>query len=335
MLILAQALMGLAQAAVFPCAVQSVSVWVPKTRRASFCAALTIGMQIGAIITAFLTGLLIKQWDWRIVFLAYSAPGILWAVGFFLRFHNHPSEDASVNSAERRLIDERPDEDSSSASNRDPNSEPLAWFQILTNRSILCLCGQQMFRAAGYSFFAAWFPSFLQETRHVKIEKSAFLQGTIFTATLFGGLLGGMLVDRIYHRTGNLRWSRSGVGGSCMLICGLLIFCAYFAESADAAVLLLALAAFTAALAGPCAYVTTIDLGKEHVSSVFGLMNMMGNLAAAATPVAIGYLFGYTKDWNIVLALFALAYVLAAVCWALVDPGQTLSPSEILQDEDL
>ena len=92
-LILAQALMGLAQAAVFPCAVQSVSAWIPKTSRASSCAALTIGMQIGAIITAFLTGLLIKEWDWRNVFLAYSIPGSLWAVGFFLRFHNHPGED--------------------------------------------------------------------------------------------------------------------------------------------------------------------------------------------------------------------------------------------------
>ena len=192
-----------------------------------------------------------------------------------------------------------------------------------------------MFRAAGYSFFALWFPSFLQETRGVKIDKSAFLQGTIFTATLFGGLLGGMLVDRIYKRTNHLRLSRSGVGASCMLMCGLLIFCAYFAESVNAAVLLLALGAFTAALAGPCAYVTTIDLGKQHVSSVFGLMNMMGNLAAAATPVVIGYLFHFTSDWNIVLALFALAYLLAAFCWAFVDPEQTLMPSETLQEEEL
>ncbi len=232
-LIIAQALMGLAQAAVFPCAVQSVSVWIPKARRASACAALTIGMQIGAILAAVLTGLLIERWDWRLVFLAYSAPGIVWAVGFFLSFHNHPDEDASLNAAERRLIDESGDEDADADPNLDADpdspSDPglgteRIWFQILTNRSILCLCGQQMFRAAGYSFFALWFPTFLQETRGVEIVKSTFLQGTVFTATLFGGLYGGTLVDSIYKRTNNLRWSRSGVGAACMLLCGLLIF---------------------------------------------------------------------------------------------------------------
>ncbi len=319
MLIAAQALMGLAQAGIFPCAVQSVSVWIPESNRASACAALTVGMQLGAIATAVLTAQFIVMWDWRMVFTVYAIPGILWAIAFLMMFINHPDSHESLNQAERNLI--------TGASLAPPvvrETEPTPWRRILTSRSVICLCGQQMFRASAYSFFATWFPTFLQETRDVKIDKSGLFQGIVFAGSLFGGLYGGTLVDAIYKRTNNLRLSRSGVGVGCMLGCSLLIFAAYFAESVNMAVFLIGSGAFVAALAGPCAYVTTIDLGKQHVPAVFGLMNMLGNLAAAATPVVIGYLFEFTSNWNIVLVLFGITYILAAICWAFVNAEQSL-----------
>lgn len=333
-LILAQALMGLAQAAVFPCAVQSVSVWIPEPNRATACAALTIGMQIGAILTAALTGKLISLWDWRLVFIAYSLPGILWAMLFLARFVNQPRRHPAVNDAELELLNlhaESPD--TATDDDESPQSSATPWAAILLNPSIWCLCGQQMFRAAGYAFFAAWFPTFLQETRNVDVAKSGYLQSSVFAATMLGGLLGGILVDVIYKRTKNLKLSRSGVGAVCMFGCGGLIFCAYFANSVGVAVALLDLGAFTAALAGPCAYVTTIDLGKKHVPAVFGLMNMSGNLAAAATPPLIGYLFEQTSNWNIVLAIFGAAYLLATVCWGLVDPTRSVEPNKTTKEE--
>jgi MFS transporter, ACS family, D-galactonate transporter len=319
MLIAAQLLMGLAQAAVFPCAVQSISVWIPESKRATACSALSIGMQIGAIITASLTGILITRQDWRLVFMGYAVPGVLWAIGFLANFRNHPAQHPAVNPAEYELINPQPLEYAAEAK----KSPAMPWLTIMSNRSILCLCGQQMFRAAGYAFFSLWFPTFLQETRGIKVAESGYLQTTVFMATLLGGLAGGLVVDAIYHRTKNLRLSRSGVGTVCMLCCSWLIFCAYFANSALMAVALIDLGAFAAALAGSCAYVTTIDIGRKHVPAVFGLMNMSGNLAAAATPVVIGYVFYSTSNWNIVLAVFGAAYLLAAICWWLVDPNQT------------
>ena len=322
-LIAAQALMGLAQAAVFPCAVQSVSAWIPKPNRATACASLTIGMQVGAVVTASLTGSLITEWDWRIVFLGYAVPGILWAIGFLARFTDHPQNHAGLNDAERQLL--RLDQAAENAADA-KDRPPAPWRAIFQNRSVFFLCGQQAFRAAGYAFFATWFPSFLQGTRGVDVKSSGYLQSSVFAATMFGGLLGGVLVDLIYKRTDNLKLSRSGVGAVCMLSCGALIFAAFFAESLTAAVVLLAMGAFMAALAGPCAYVTTIDLGQEHVPAVFGLMNMIGNLAAAATPTLIGYLFKYTSNWNLVLALFGGMYLVAAICWWLVDPRDAIVP---------
>ena len=76
----------------------------------------------------------------------------------------------------------------------------------------------------------------------------------------------------------------------------------WFVE-AGVAVGLLTLGAFFAALAGPCAFAATIDIGGSQVPQVFGLMNIVGNLAAAACPVIVGKLFQVTANWNLILAV--------------------------------
>lgn len=339
-LILAQALMGLAQAAAFPCAVQTISQWFAERNRATACATLNIGMQVGSILTGAVTAFLIGTksglgLDWRMVFIAYSVPGIVWSLLFVSKFVNRPRDHPAVNEAELALLNSHkaaaPSQEKNSEASHSPSTP---WAGILLNSSVWCLCGQQAFRAAGYAFFATWFPTFLQEARGVKVADSGLLQSSVYVASLLGGMVGGIVVDFIFKRTGNLRLSRSGVGAVCMFVCGSLIFCSYFANSNAAAVTLLAMAAFTSALAGPCAYVTTIDLGKRHVPAVFGLMNMSGNLAAFATPAAIGYLFDHTSNWNIVLAIFGVAYLVATVCWALVDPNRSVERDDPPVEEE-
>ena len=185
---------------------------------------------------------------------------------------------------------------------------------------MLWLCGQQVCRAAGYMFFASWFPTFLQETRGVSVKESGYLQGLVLAGTLIGCIFGGMITDGIWRRTRSLRLSRSGVGAASLGACSLLILGAWFVESVSLAVILLTLGAFFAALAGPSAIATTIDIAGPRVPQVFGLMNMCGNFAAAACPVLVGKLFQVTENWNLVLLLFSGIYLAGAICWIFVNP---------------
>ena len=134
-----------------------------------------------------------------------------------------------------------------------------------------------------------------------------------------------MLTDCIWRRTRSLRLSRSGVGACALAICSLLILAAWFVQSPTLAVTLLALGALFAALAGPCAIAATIDIGGSSVPQVFGMMNMCGNLAAAACPVLVGKLFQWTANWNVVLLLFAFVYLAGAICWVFANPQRSIS----------
>jgi len=322
LLIVAQLMMGTAQAGVFPASCQSISRWMPLAGRALACGLVAAGMQIGAIASGALTGRLLEPIGWRWVFILYAAPGIVWAIWFGIRFRDHPGEDPRVNPSERALIrtgrEDAPD-DSGAAKH-----EPAPWLAIARHPSVWLLCAQQICRAAGYMFFASWFPTFLQETRGISVKDSGSLQALVLTGTFTGSVFGGLLTDWIWRRTRNLRFSRSGVGAAFLFGCAVLILAAWFVESVALAVALLAAGSLFAALAGPCAIAATIDIGDRHAPLVFGLMNMAGNFAAAACPAVVASLVAWTGNWSFALLLFAGVYLAGALCWGFVDSGRPL-----------
>ncbi len=318
LLIVAQMLMGVAQAGIFPASCNSIGHWMPLAQRSLACGILAAGMQIGAILASGLTGELMAPFGWRWVFIGFAFPGIAWAFGYVLRFRDRPEQDARTNSAELALIHAgREDEVAEQENDVGELNELMA---IARSPMMWLLCGQQVCRAAGYMFFASWFPTFLQTTRGVSVKESGYLQGLVLGGTLLGGILGGMLTDWIWRRTGSLRISRSGVGAASLGGCAILILGAWFVESTWGAVTLLSIGGLLAAIAGPCAIAATIDIGGPRVPQVFGLMNMCGNLAAASCPILVGRLFEWTENWNLVLLLFAGVYFAGAMCWIFVNP---------------
>jgi len=337
-LIIAQLIMGIAQGGIFPASCNSIGYWMPLAHRSFGCGVLTAGMQVGAIIASGIAGILMLEIGWRWMFVAFGLPGILWAIGFILSFRDHPERSPAVNLEELELIregrnlphailqgtsppvtdqdDANPYRVDSSLDAGTANNLPSIMFSPV----MFFLCGQQICRASGYMFFASWFPTFLQKTRGISVTQSGYLQSFVFAGTLTGCIFGGMLTDWIWRRTGGLRMSRSGVGAASLGSCSMLILAAWFVQSPELAVALLALGSFFAALAGPCAFAATIDIGGSRVPQVFGLMNMVGNFAAAACPVIVGKLFQATSNWDLVLLLFAAIYFAGAVCWIFVNP---------------
>ena len=316
-LIAGQVMAGIAQAGIFPASCNSVGYWMPLSQRAFACGLLAAGMQVGAITASGLTGEIMAISSWRWVFVLFATPSILWAVLFFFKFRDKPEQNTAVNAGELAMIQ---------ANRKDGTAtetfEPTPWLAIIKNTAMWMLCGQQICRAAGYMFFASWFPTFLQETRGVSVRESGYLQALVLTGTFAGAIFGGLIVDWIWRRSSNLRLSRCGVGGLALFSCALLILMAWFVQSVTLAVGLLALGSFFAALAGPCSYSTTIDIGGSHVPQVFGVVNMCGNFAAASCPILVAWLFERTENWNLVLLLFAGVYLAAAVFWVFVNPDK-------------
>ncbi len=344
---------GIGQAGLFPACTMTIAKWFPKTGRGFGTGALGGFMSVGGAIGAWLTGLMLellepavgRGWSWRLVFLVFSLPGLLWAAGFWLWFRNEPEQHQSVNAAELDLIrgptetPPAPAEPAAAASvaadvrRRTPAPpERTPWLALYSSPALWWICGQQTFRAAGYMFFTSWFATYLQETRGVTIARSGFLTMLPLLATVIGSLLGGATSDLIFKRTNSLNLARKGMAVVCQTVCAALIGVAFFIQETNLAVLIISLGSFCAALAGPCAYTITIDMGQKHVATVNSTMNMCGNLGAWAFPIAVPVLLRQFGNWDAVLLVFGGTYLVSAVFWLLLNPNGNIVDQSLIRE---
>jgi sugar phosphate permease len=322
---------GVAQAGLFPCSAIAITKWFPRGERALTSGLLGAAMSVGAAIGAALTGELLEITSWRWTMALYAVPGLFWAVGFRIWFRETPAEHPSANAAEVDYIRDDASTETQPTSETSPDSESnLSWLFLVARSSFWLICGQQFFRAAGYAFFASWFATYLQETRDVSTAKSGWLLTIPLVASVVASILGGGVSDYVYRRTGRLTLARSGLAASSLFVCALLVFSAWFVQDATVATIVIGAGAFCAAVAGPCAYASTMDMGGRNVALVFSWMNMIGNFGAGLlpwvvprfrvmideTPQLLDLCGG--NSWNAVLILFAAMYLLASACWALL-----------------
>lgn len=311
---------GISQAGLFPSAVNTVSRWFPKNQRATANGAMGAFMGVGGATGAALTGVLLSVIDWRWIFLIYSLVGLVWARAFYAWFREWPSDHPGVNAAELKAIGAGKEGGSK------PHDDyiPTPWLAMAASPAMWWICGQQFCRAAGQIFFASWFATYLQEARGVTILQSGLLTMLPIVGRVVGGLLGGIVSDWVFTRTGSIGWARKGVAGISLALCAALVLVALTVENATFAVLLISLGATFAAFAGACAYTITIDMGGSHVPTVFSTMNMIGNFGAAIFPLVAALLREVTGSWNTVLVLFAGLYIAASLFWFLLKPQGTI-----------
>jgi nitrate/nitrite transporter NarK len=173
-------------------------------------------------------------------------------------------------------------------------------------------------------FFTSWFATYLQETRGVGVARSGFLNMLPLLSVVFAGFVGGVLSDWIFRKTQRLDFARKYLGALSLFVCALLIFRSRSIADPLAAVLVISAGSFFAALAAPCAYTITIDLGGEHVPTVNATMNMVGNLGAWAFPIVVPSLLSRFGSWDAVLVLFGSLYVVGAAFWLLLNTSRSI-----------
>ncbi|HEU0009416.1 MAG TPA: MFS transporter [Verrucomicrobiae bacterium] len=331
----ARIVQGVAQAGLFPTTTVTIAKWFPLTGRAFAVGALGSFMSLGGALCAWLTGVLLEAfeprlaagWNWRLTFLLFSVPGIVWALCFWWWFRDEPGEHRAVNEAELEVIQA---DHTARAERAQPPTRgttavlPTPWLPLFSSPAMWWLCGQQLFRAAGYIFFTSWFATYLQETRGVGIAHSGFLNMLPLIAVVAAGMVGGALSDWLLKRTASRNVARRWLSMLSQFACAGLIFWALVLEDALTAVLVISAGSFFASLASPCAYAMTIDMGGSHVATVNATMNMMGNFGAWAFPIAVPWLLARFGNWDAVLVVFGGLYVIGALFWLLLKPEGTI-----------
>jgi ACS family glucarate transporter-like MFS transporter len=316
-------LFGVGEAGAYPNMARATKNWFPFRERGKAQGLVWMFARWGGALAPVIITVLALPFGWRGAFLMLGVIGLVWAWGFWTRFHDSPAEDPRPNAAERALIAE-------GGGSAAAAPAPLSWRTLLRSHNLWFLSAMYFCSNAGWSFFATWISAYL--------KKDLGLSGTGLVVAsggplFFGGiacLLGGFLTDRQVRIWGR-RWGRT-LQGVIAYGLGGVFFLAALAATPDHVVLAyvaICLSSFVKDFGLAASWATTIDIGHRYSGTVAGCMNSIGNLGQVVTPpivaaIALWAGTGGQPSWRAALYYYAAMFFVASVCWLFVDPRQVV-----------
>jgi MFS family permease len=364
-LIVIRFLFGMGEAGAYPNITRALHNWFPFQERGFAQGTVWFSGRLMGGLTPLVLGLLIEGLqrklidpsaspdelllrpllDWRQAFWAFAGIGTMWCVLFALWFRNRPQEKESVNPAELALIGEHKHVG-------DDGHAGVPWRKILTSGNLRALCLMYFCASYGWYFFITYYFNFLEEQYGVdprSLSGWLFKGGPLLVGAL-ACLSGGLLTDRFIRRTGNRRWGRRLFGVCGHGLCAVCFLASLAAPSAFWFFVVGSLASFFNDMTMGSAWATCQDIGGRYAAIVAGCMNTIGNLGGAAA----GFLTGVILQWSVSayaaahglapehipshqaaaahaagyqinLASFAVAYVIAMLLWLRVDSTEPVA----------
>jgi sugar phosphate permease len=322
--IVVRVLFGFSEGGAYPTATRAMQLWFPKEER-GFAQGITHSFsRFGGAIVPPVAIFIMKLWGWRAVFYFFGAFGLIWSVLFYAVYRNTPEEHKWVNRFELahiRGMNSSPAVDPGLALAEKPK---VPWRTLLSMPAMWSVALSWVCWNYAIYFFLTWLPTYLVEYRQFHIQEMAVYASLPLFAGMVGNMAGGVLTDRVYVRTRNLRFARRVVAVPALLAAAALMLPAALSGGQYAALAsLVAAQFFLECVQGP-QWSLPMDMGGKYTGTVAGLMNGFGNLAGALSPIFFGFLVERGL-WQAPFLLTAALLVLGAGTWAwLIDPLKTV-----------
>jgi hypothetical protein len=256
---------------------------------------------------------------WRTAVGVFVAIGLAHAVIFFCVFRNSPREHPWVNAAEAALIESTSSGDAASSPARLTVGQTLRSLTPRGLANLVALMVQTTLSTFADNIYSNWIPLFLWQVHGLEFKEMGIYSSLPLLGGALGGVGGGMLNDFWISRTGNRRWSRSGVAlvGKGMAGVLLLIALAWYDSPYVFCGFL-----FFVKLFGDWSLTTSwgvvTDIGGPATASVFALNNSVAGIGSIAAPVVFG-LLARSHGWYVVFVAVGVTYALCALSWLAID----------------
>lgn len=328
-------LFGAGEAGAFPNMARVQANWLPAATRGRAGGLLWLLARWGGAFSPAIFGALLSAFDsesfrgflgqlglpedlaaWRVAFWAAGLVGVVWCVAFYRWFRDDPADKPSVNEAELELI--RGD----SPPRHESHSMPgYLWKALFSCPSLWALGMLYIFASFGWSFFVSWMPKYFEEVHAVSMKNSEWASaGPLF----FGGiacLVGGMLSDWLVRRTGRKWLGRALFPFVGYSIAAVAMFCIPYADIDDV-IILLCIAGAGHDFGQGANWATIVDIGGRYSGISTGFINMVGNSGNWLQP-PIGARIFQAFGWNVLMVVYASAFLGAAAMWLVINPSKT------------
>jgi ACS family glucarate transporter-like MFS transporter len=318
MLFVLRLIVGAAEAPSFPGNSRLTTSWFPTAERGTAAAIFNSAQYFATVLFAPIMGWLVHTYGWESVFFVMGSIGIV--VSFvWMKFVYGPRQHPRVNAAELEYIKAGGalvDLETTGAGA--PAFDTMSCIkQLLSSRMLLGIyIGQYCINTLTY-FFLTWFPVYLVKERHMTILKAGFVAALPAIAGFLGGVLGGIISDRMIKNGYSTSVARKTpiIGG--MLLATTMVLC-NFVEQDAVVVAIMALAFFGKGI-GALGWAVVGDTSPKQAGGMSGsLFNMFGNVAGITTPIVIGFILQATGSFYGALVFVGANALVTVFCYVFV-----------------
>ncbi|MES2113922.1 MAG: MFS transporter [Pseudomonadota bacterium] len=312
-------LVGAAESPSFPGNSRITSAWFPADERGTAAAIFNSAQYFATVAFAPLMGWLVHSHGWESVFYVMGGLGLAMALVWRKTIYA-PKDHPRINGAELAYIEAGGalvDLDGAARADR-PKLDTVAIIkQLLGNRMLVGIyIGQYCITTLTY-FFLTWFPVYLVTERHMTILKAGFVAALPAIAGFLGGILGGVVSDRMIKAGYSLSAARKTPIVAGMLLAMSMIACNYVA--ADWAVVAFMSLAFFGKGVGALGWAVVSDTSPKEAGGLSGgLFNTFGNTAGITTPIVIGYILQATGSFAGALVFVGANAAVAIFCYLVI-----------------
>ncbi|MFZ7944860.1 MFS transporter [Neobacillus sp. 19] len=307
--------LGFGEGAAFPTATKAMAQWLPREKFGFAQGIVHSASRLGNAVAPPIIALLIVAFGWRESFFIMGAISIIWMVVWHLYFKDNPKDHPKITQEELNTLP--PYEDKEQLSKK-----TIPWKKL--SKRILPVTFVDFCYGWTLWVYLTWLPSFLFTAYHLDIKSSALFAAGILLSGVIGDTLGGVLSDKIYVKTKNLKLARRSI-----LIVGLtgsLIFLlpTLFVHNLTLIAISMSLAFFFLELCNANLWAIPMDIAPNYSGTASGMMNTGFGVAGMLSPVAFGFLISLSGNWQVPFIMSVVLLFIGVLVTLKIDPSKKL-----------
>ena len=297
---------GVFTAPLYPsCAILNAR-WTPSSSRARVWGWVASGSGIGGALSPLLFGFMIDRFGWRASFVAAAfVTGALTAV-WYAYVRDFPDWRMRANGG------------------RTPPR--ISWREVFVNRHLVLLTISYLTTNYFEYIFFYWLFYYFGQIRHATARESAISSAIIWAAWAIMTPTGGWISDRLVRRHGLKNGRRMMPMLNLTIAAVLLIVAINLTALVPMVAMLFVTLGLAAATDGPY-WVSSSDLGGEHVGAAGGILNTGGNIGGFLGPVMTPFIAS-RLGWTAALYAGSAVVLVGVLLWFFIDVTSIGTPAQ-------
>jgi len=318
LLVIVRVLMGLCEAATFPCITSMLARWAPESERAAMSTIIMSGSQAGTIVGFFVSGVLADWLGWEYVFYIEAGACFIWLALWVWLVADTPQTHPSITKEELDYI-------SAGLPATAASSPPIPWRAIWTSLPFWAIMVSNVGNNWGFHLLMTELPQYLKknfadmDTSTAVGIWTAIPYGSMWITANILGFFSDWLIRKKYLTT---EWTRkvfnslSHLGpAAALLVIVLFVSNEDKKETLTLVMFTLAVGCMGALYSG---FITNPqDIAPNFAGTILGLTNCIGSIPGFVAPaIASAIVVGDDTDvtrwrtvWIITIAILCVEVV--------------------------